>query len=357
MEKFNIKKQINKLLMFDGVSAFALAGASWVALLASRGYSTAEIGILESIFHVCSMLFEVPSGAVADVFGRKKTLALSRVCSILSAIVMVLSDSFFTIAVAMLFCALSYNLTSGTKEALAYDSLKLGGKQEDYLRYSSGDLIVNQLFSSAAVLLAGLALYLGYRKAYIIDVLISLLALAVAMSLHEVPAEGHDNMNIRTRFKDVFIESVRFLKESKKARKIIAVSALIDAIVTLLGMFMQAALPEAGLPKFLLGPALFAMSLGGVFGAKIVTKFRIKSYRRVTIIAFAAAVMNLAAALSAIPAVMVAGCFICGIYVCTDTALNDMIPSGQRATLVSVNSLVFSVVMIVMSPIVGFVFG
>ena len=362
MEKFNIKNQINKLLMFDGVSALAIAGASWVALLASRGYSTAQIGLLESIFHVFSMIFEVPSGAVADVFGRKKTLALSRVCSILSAIVMVLSDSFFTIAIAMLFCALSYNLTSGTREALAYDSLKLGGKQEDYLRYSSGDLIVYQLCGSAAILMAGLALYLGYKKAYIIDVLISLLALAIAMSLHEVHAEGRENMNIRTRFKDVFIESVRFLKESKRARWIIAISAFIDSIVTLLGMFMQAALPGAGLPGFMLGPALFVMSLGGVLGAKIVTSFKIKSYRKVTMIAFAAAVMNLIAALSAIPAVMVAGCFVCGMvdsyfYVCTDTALNDMIPSGQRATLVSVNSLVFSVVMIVMSPIVGIILG
>ena len=362
MEKFNIKKQINKLIMFDGVAALAIAGTSWVALLASRGYSTAEIGIFESIFHVFSMMFEVPSGAVADVFGRKKTLALSRVFSILSAIVMVLSNSFFTIAVAMLFCALSHNLMTGTREALAYDSLKLGGKQEDYLRYSSTDLIVGQLCGSAATLMAGLALSLGYKKAYIIDVLISLLALAIALSIHEVQAEGHENMNIRTRFKDVFIESFRFLKESKRARKIIVISAFFNAIVTLLGMFMQAALPGAGLPGFMLGPALFVMSLGGVIGAKAVTVFKIKNYRKVTVIAFAAALMNLGTALSAIPAVMVAGCFGCGIvdgyfYVCTDTVLNDMIPSGQRATLVSVDSLVFSVVMIVMSPLVGFVFG
>ena len=361
MGKFNIKNQISKLLVFDGVTALAIAGTSWVALLASRGFSTAEIGLLESIYHVFSMIFEVPSGAVADVFGRKKTLALSRVFAILSAIVMVLSNSFLTIALAMLFCALGNNLISGTREALAYDSLKLGGKQEDYLRYSSSDLIVSQLCGSAAILMAGLALYLGYQKAYIIDVLISFLALAIALSMREVPAEGHENMKNRTRFREVFIESVRFLKESKRARTIIVIAAFFDSVVTLLGMFMQAALPGAGLPEFLLGPALFVMGLGSVIGAKAVTLFKIKSYRKVTMIAAAAALMNLGTALSGIPAVMVAGCFLCGIvdsyyYVCTDTVLNDMIPSGQRATLVSVNSLAFSIVMIVMSPLVGFVF-
>ena len=41
----------------------------------------------------------------------------------------------------------------------------------------------------------------------------------------------------------------------------------------------------------------------------------------------------------------------------TDVLLNDMIPSGQRATLVSVNSFLFSMVMILMSTVMGWVMG
>ena len=37
----------------------------------------------------------------------------------------------------------------------------------------------------------------------------------------------------------------------------------------------------------------------------------------------------------------------------TDILLNDMIPSEQRATLISVNSFTFSLVMIVMSTLMG----
>lgn len=89
MHKFNIEKQIRKLYGITAIGYFQIAGASWVALLAAREFSLLEIGILESIFHVVSMCFEIPSGAVADVFGRKKTLIISWIVSFMSDILMI----------------------------------------------------------------------------------------------------------------------------------------------------------------------------------------------------------------------------------------------------------------------------
>ena len=66
MHKFNIKKQVGKLYGITAIGYFQIAGASWVALLAARGFSLIEIGIIESIFHAVSICFEVPSGVAAD---------------------------------------------------------------------------------------------------------------------------------------------------------------------------------------------------------------------------------------------------------------------------------------------------
>lgn len=44
------KKQIHKLYLLTAVGYFLPAGSSWVALLALRGFSVLEIGLLESIF-------------------------------------------------------------------------------------------------------------------------------------------------------------------------------------------------------------------------------------------------------------------------------------------------------------------
>ena len=49
-----------------------------MALLAARGFTLVEIGLAESCFHMASLLFEVPSGVISDVFGRKKSMILSQ---------------------------------------------------------------------------------------------------------------------------------------------------------------------------------------------------------------------------------------------------------------------------------------
>ena len=362
MEKLNIRRQINKLLVLDGAGALMIAGASWVALLAARGFSSIQIGLAESIFHVTSMLFEIPSGAVADVFGRKTTLALSRVLAVISAIIMIISNSFMVIAVAMIFSALSYNMASGTREALAYDSLKQGGSSEDYEKFSATDLIVYEICVSFATLLAGFVLWLGYKRAYAIDVVIGMGTIGLALSLHEVAAEGHENMSIKDRFRDVFVGSFVFLKDNGKARALIIFSALVDSIAVLILFFMQAKLTQVGLNAALLGPALFVMGIGSAIGAKLITMVDINSIKIVMIIALLGAVFNLATVFSGNPYIMILGGFICSftdswLSVKSDVYLNDMIPSSQRATLVSVNSFAYSVVMIVMSPIMGIMFS
>lgn len=75
-------------------------------------------GIMESIFHIVSMCFEIPSGVVADVFGRKKTLMLSLLVSLTSSLLMIFSRGFWSTVLAIGFCALGYNLSSGTREAI-----------------------------------------------------------------------------------------------------------------------------------------------------------------------------------------------------------------------------------------------
>ena len=58
MRNFNIKRQINKLYTLTTVSYFRIAGASWVALLALRGFSLCEIGNVAVLLHIAGGCFE-----------------------------------------------------------------------------------------------------------------------------------------------------------------------------------------------------------------------------------------------------------------------------------------------------------
>ncbi|SDB50085.1 Major Facilitator Superfamily protein [Pseudobutyrivibrio sp. YE44] len=362
MDKITARKQIKKLYFIDVMGGVMIAGASWVALLAARGFSTIEIGLFESIFHVASMTFEIPSGAVADVFGRKRVMIMASIMSIVSSLMMIFFDSFIGIAFAMVASALSYNLASGTREALAYDSLKQGGIEDEYNKFASTDMIIYQLASSVGTLMAGVALMLGYKKANAVDIVIATGAVLIGLSLADVKTELNEKEGVLARFKEVVRESGKFLKENRKARLIIMFNALLGAVAVLIIFFLQARLPQLGLKKIWLGPALFAVGLGSAVGAKATELISHIRYRMVSCISFAGVLFAFLSIFSGNMYIMMLGGFIGGfadsfIEVRSDVLLNNMIPSNQRATLMSINSFTFSVIMIILAPIFGWLFS
>ena len=85
-------------------------------------------------------------------------------------------------------------------------------------------------------------------------------------------------------------------------------------------------------------------------------------YRKILLLSTIGVVFAFAMTFTVNPYVMIMGGFVGAfsddfVEVRTDVLLNEMIPSGQRATLVSVNSFLFSMVMILMSTAMGWVMG
>ena len=367
---FEAGKQLRLLYLNTSLGAFQIAGASWVALLAARGFSLVEIGFAESVFHVASLLFEVPSGVISDVFGRKKSMVLSQCMMLVSSLLMLVSDSMAGVLPAMVFSAFGYNFASGTRESLAYETLKAEGREAEYDGYASTDMMLYTFFSSLATLCAGAALALGYRRAYLVDIGLGTVCLMSALRLQDVGyaaagEEGGKNGPEETVWKKIFQcfrESVRFLLHSRKAMELILLNAAVGAAATLLRFFLQARLTEKGLPDAMLGPALFFMGLGGAAGARLILYCKSWSYGRVFAVSAIAVAGCVAAALLPVPAVMVFGGFLSALFdnflqVRSDVRLNEMVPAGQRATLISVSSLCFSGVMIVLSPLFGLLFS
>ena len=357
----NIEKQIRKLYASSVLGNLSLTGA-WVAILAARGYNLVDIGIAETVFHITSLIFEIPSGVLADVFGRKKMLIVSSIMRMIGNIIMILSDNLFTVYLSIAFHALSYNFSSGTGDALAYDSLKAANAESRFERFESDQLVIYRLCSGISTLCAGFALFIGHRLAYGTDLITGVIQIAVLMSLSEMYAPAPEQSgSIAARLAICLKESFTFMKSAKRAMKLMIVNSLIGAADTLLLFFLQAKLPERGIPHRLLGAALLFMEIGGIIGSKLITKLPKLSYRCVFCISSVMVLAGIVAEHSPMYAVMALGGFIAAVaddalQVRTNVLLQDMFPSEQRATLTSLESFTFSVIMIVLSPLAGFAF-
>lgn len=363
--KLNLKKQLACIYTSDLFSGLRITDAVWVALLAARGFSLWEIGLAESVFHVVSLLCEVPSGMAADLLGRRKTLLSGGVLTVTCNLLMAFAPNLFTICLAMGLNALAMTMFSGTFTALVYDSLKTEGREDEYIQVSANSSQISMLANAIGSLASLLKRFLGFAGFYLLSAAFEGVSTA-ALALMEEPIvtaaqanrEKHALRTLPEQFRQLVRDSLHVLHTCPMAGKLIASSALISVPSYLTKMFLQQRLVELGWPTELLFLPLLLGGLACVAGTEIGRRVRCRSMRRLyTACALLCGVGTLL--VGAAPAwggilgmMLVQG--VLEVYLLHESQkLNDAIPSDQRATLISVDGMAYSLLMIPASPLVG----
>lgn len=358
----NIKKQLQKLYLYELISGFQIVDAVWVVFLLQRGFSIAQVGIAEGVFHVVSMCCEIPSGMVADLIGRKRTLVLSGLVSAAGSLCMILANAFPMILVAMGLNALSYNLVSGSREALTYDSLLEAGAQEDYLRVSATQEKLYLAIFAAANLFSVVTVSLGYEKGYLISMIQGLCCSIVAFGLWEPRRENRKEKEQKENWgrilKKHVIESGRFVITHRLVASRMLVSGIADAGYYIVFMLLQQHFVENGVQAKWIGIPLLLVSFGGMIGASLGEK---TGKVKIKFLLLAGGVIEglliVFSGMQALPSCILAAGLAHGISEMLTIRIGDenqkIFSSEVRATMVSVESMVYSVVMVVFSPVIG----
>ncbi len=96
------------------------------------GMSMRSIFILQAIFSVSMLLFEIPSGYFADKVGRKISILSGAIFIVFSTGIYSVSQSFFHLAIAEILLGVGFGFVSGADSALIYDSLLALGRKDEY---------------------------------------------------------------------------------------------------------------------------------------------------------------------------------------------------------------------------------
>ena len=118
-----------------------------------------EIGLLYSIREISMVILEIPSGVIADTWGRRKTLLISFLYYILSFIVFFLADSFVLFGLAMFLFALGDSFRTGVHKAMIYQYLSLHGWQDQKVTYYGHTRSWSQLGTAISSLAAGFIVF------------------------------------------------------------------------------------------------------------------------------------------------------------------------------------------------------
>ena len=104
--------------------------------------SLSEFGIIMGVFSATILILEIPSGILADRIGKRNTLLISRFLYVVEVALLAFSNGFWPFLIAKVVSGVAVSLSSGTSQALLYDSVKRFDNENNFRKiYGTQKLI------------------------------------------------------------------------------------------------------------------------------------------------------------------------------------------------------------------------
>ena len=377
--------------LFNGVSGFLIWMPIWVIYLQEfRGMSLTQISKIESIFWLTVVLAEVPTGAVADRWGRRTSLVMGGACFCLGSVVFAFSSTYVVLLAAYVMVAIAITLYSGAGHALIYDTLRQTGRTRDYEKHIGRSEAMAFGSMLIATLLGGpLVALVGYSVTILLGAIAMGVAGCIALLLREPPRSeaeisslqvseagtngtgnqsGHTGQTGATRSGLLvnMLTGVMVVWRRKTLFWYILFGTVIVAVITITEFLLQPFVvqhgvdPSAGVTTgftysgMLMSPVA-GMVVGSLLAAWVASRFGER--RSLMVLLFAGAVLFLAPALWDSLWVVVGFGMLAAVRGMTRPIatgyINRRIPSDQRATVLSMFQLSTALMIAIIMPIAG----
>lgn len=181
--------------------------------------SDAQISLLVTIQYISQMVLELPSGALADLIGRRLTNFLGFVAGAGAYLLIPFASTFWHYLLLSLLMGLSDAFRSGAEEALIYDTLKQEDKMDDIsIVYSKGNFIY-QVGLIAATATGGFIFSINRNLPYVLYGFSLLIGALIGLFYIE-PSLDSDKFT----FKNYIYQMINGAKEAFKSKESSALS-------------------------------------------------------------------------------------------------------------------------------------
>jgi len=350
---------VGPFYLYTFLMDLSLTAPIWVLYLRDeRGLSLAQITLLEVPLFLLIVFAEVPTGAVADRFGRRFSLLLSSAILALALFVYGIATSYLVILVSNLVWGLAFTFRSGADTALLYDSLKEADREDDFQTINGRCWALRSAAMLAGLLLgAPIAAATSYSVAIILHGLLAATAVPVALLMREPhrAREPHHEPYLRT-----LVVGVRDAWRWPPLRYIFLFSGIIGASAAgPLLLLQQPWLAAHGVATGDLGFWQAPVQAAEILGALAAGWLLWRLGERAGFLVLPATMFLCTAALSTIGSAWVAVGFL-GIALgrgmhnpLLASYVNRRIESRRRATVLSMQSVMGNVAMATLWPLAG----
>lgn len=315
-----------------------------------------EIFVLKAIYSIAIVAMEIPSGWMADVWGRKKTLLLGGILGSGGFLLYSVSYGFWAFAVAEIILGIGHSFVSGADSALLYDSLKASGKSDQYIKQEGRITSVGNFAEAIAGIIGGFLAAISLRTPFYFQFVVASIAVPAAFTL--VEPKIHSTEHIHS-VKKLFGNIKNTLVVNKNLRVSILLSAITGTSTLTFAWLVQPYFKAIGLSVELFG--IFWTALNLTVGISSVFAYKVENWigKKYTL---------------AIVIIMLAiGYFLSGIYITLwgmvflflfyfvrgiatpvlKNYINQYTQSEVRATMLSVRNFIIRIMFAGIGPLLG----
>ena len=218
-----------------------------ILVFLEKGLSFFQIGLLVAFREVAINIFEIPSGAVADLWGRRRAMVVSFCAYIASFLVFALARDLPMLFAAMFLFAVGEAFRSGTHKAMIFTWLRLQGRTSERTRIYGYTRSWSKYGSAASVILAAVIVFASDSYVFYLSVIPYL---AGVINFLGYPAELDGTVSggvslrqmgrhLQASFKEVF--------SSRRLRRLIAESVGFQGIYECVKDYLQPVLRAAAI--------------------------------------------------------------------------------------------------------------
>src|SRR5579859_1982563 len=352
------------LLAFDGYNTstnLAFASAIWVIYLATHGYSAFAIGLLEMLFHIAKFVAEVPTGIFADLMGRRKSLIVYSVLGAIQQLLFLAPALLPCIIASFVLSGIAYAFRGGAEEAVLWTLAGYADPDQQAARYSK---LVSRMFMLGMLAeLVGTTVggYLGsilQILPFICQAIMSLIAIVPLLLIPEQKAISNQQEHINPLRH--FGAGIRAVWQNPTLMGLLLISGLIEGGGTTIYFFYQLDLHGLGFSLAAIG-LIVAVGKGTnfLFTALAPRTMRALPQRWLVPTFFLAQILSLLLMSMQQPALSLLGYLVFSqaanaiLTPALSTYINGHSPEQQRATVLSLQTGLFSATMIVLFPLFG----
>ena len=313
----------------------------------------------ETVFAAVVILCEVPTGWLADIWGRKTTILAASLTALLGYACVGFADGMAQAVLGQAIIGIAVSLHSGTLNALLYDSLLACGRAHECRKREGLRHGINLYAVASGSVIGGVAYQIDHFLPVWLELGALSLALIVGLFITEPPRTT--KAVEKNPFHDV-VETVRFALRSNREIGVLVVLAALIFSTTKLFLWAQQPyytglkIPESIYGFILAGAMLFA-GMAGHFGHRILPN-REGTGIMVSLLMVVIAICLVAGCALTYGgfAVMLIGPALWGFgWPRLQETINHAVGSERRATILSSANLIIALAFIPFSLILGWV--